>query len=261
MNKHIYFKYPSVFLICITILVLFIKNIYFHAITFGEFPVFDTGMGLTIFKFYLAKLLCPVFISFILLITYRRIWIIACMALIDILCIANVIYFKSYDMFLTINSVTLVGNMDGAWSSLEAYMDARLLLFPFLTAIWFVILYKIPLPHARDIKALIYGMLCLFIVTYLNNILVYDYTDACGITNLSNRSEDNKFTFKSYCRIPFMGIAMHRVDNRKYVYEQSILSYFPSSIMSFCKQKYKGVPALTSNDLKLLEALTPYGGG
>ena len=261
MNKHIYFKYPSVFLICITILVLFIKNIYFHAITFGEFPVFDTGMGLTIFKFYLAKLLCPVFISFILLITYRRIWIIACMALIDILCIANVIYFKSYDMFLTINSVTLVGNMDGAWSSLEAYMDARLLLFPFLTAIWFVILYKIPLPHARDFKALIYGMLCLFIVTYLNNILVYDYTDACGITNLSNRSEDNKFTFKSYCRIPFMGIAMQRVDNRKYVYEQSILSYFPSSIMSFCKQKYKGVPALTSNDLKLLEALTPYGGG
>ena len=247
------FKHPRIFLICATILVLFIKNIYFHATTFGEFPEMNTGMGLTIFKFYLAKLLCPIFISYLLLITCKRIWVLVCMIIVDIFCIANIIYFKSYDMFLTIHSIALVGNMDGAWSSLEAYADARLLVFPLLTILWYILTCKTSISCERNIKCLIYGLVCLFVVSYLNNVLIYDFTDACGITKLSNRPDNHQFTFKNYYRFPFMGIAMHRVDNRKYVYEQSIISYFPSSIASYCKEKYKGVPELTPNDLEMIQ--------
>lgn len=252
--KYVQVKHPRILLMSVAALILFAKNIYFHAITFGVFPEFSSGMGLTILKFYIAKLLCPIFLSFILLISYRTIWMTACMFLADLLCIANVIYFKSYDMFLTINSITLVGNMDGAWTSLEAYLDARLLQFPFLTVLWIILSYKINLPSTRNIKALSIGIGILFLTTYLNNIFIYDYTDACGVTKLHS-STGIPFTFKKYCRFPFMGIAMHSMDNRRYVYEQSILSYFPSSVASSCKEKYKGVPKITPNDFKIISPL------
>ena len=53
----------------------------------------------------------------------------------------------------------------------------------------------------------------LSIVGYVNNILIYDYTDACRIAKFSNRPKDIPFTFKKYCRLPFLGLAMHSIDN------------------------------------------------
>ncbi|MBR2370178.1 MAG: hypothetical protein IKA83_08485 [Paludibacteraceae bacterium] len=167
------------------------------------------------------------------------------MLLADFLCLANIIYFKSYDLFLTIDSISLLGNMDGAWTSLEAYLDVRLLLFPLSTAIWIMLSYLIKLQSNRNPK--IGGVLVvfLFILGYTNNILIYDYTDVCGVTKFSNNATNTPFTFKKYCRLPFMGIAMHRMDGRTYVYEQSILSYLPSEILRFVRE--------IGNDVELTE--------
>ena len=95
----------------------------------------------------------------------------------------------------------------------------------------------------------------LLIVGYVNNILIYDYTDACRIAKFSNRPKDIPFTFKKYCRLPFLGLAMHSIDNRTYVYEQSILSYFPSSVIAFVRDCGKKVE-LTARDVSLVEKLT-----
>ena len=95
----------------------------------------------------------------------------------------------------------------------------------------------------------------LLIVGYVNNILIYDYTDACRIAKFSNRPKDIPFTFKKYCRLPFLGLAMHSIDNRTYVYEQSILSYFPSSVIAFIRDCGKKV-GLTARDVSLVEKLT-----
>ena len=139
LNKWRNIKHPRAFLICIATIILFFKSIYFHALTFGEFPRFECDMALTLYKFYMAKLLCPILISSILLLTSKKYWVTFCMLFADLLCLANIIYFKSYDLFLTIDDVLLVGNMDGAWTSLEAYLDVRLLMFPLTTLLWIVL--------------------------------------------------------------------------------------------------------------------------
>ena len=139
LNKWRNIKHPRAFLICIATIILFFKSICFHALTFGEFPRFECGMALTLYKFYMAKLLCPILISSILLLTSKKYWVTFCMLFADLLCLANIIYFKSYDLFLTIDDVLLVGNMDGAWTSLEAYLDVRLLMFPLTTLLWIVL--------------------------------------------------------------------------------------------------------------------------
>lgn len=245
INKLMRERHSIWLLFIIAVLILSFKTIYFHQLTFGLFPQCASGMALTICKFYVAKLLPSILISSILLFVPNKIWITICMLLADFLCLANIIYFKSYDLFLTIDSISLLGNMDGAWTSLEAYLDVRLLLFPLSTAIWIMLSYLIKLQSNRNPK--IGGVLVvfLFILGYTNNILIYDYTDVCGVTKFSNNATNTPFTFKKYCRLPFMGIAMHRMDGRTYVYEQSILSYLPSEILRFVRE--------IGNDVELTE--------
>ena len=249
-------KHPRFILFVASILILFSKSIYFHSLTFGVFPSCELEMALTIYKFYMAKLLCPILISSVLLFTSKKHRITLCMVLVDIFCIANIIYFKCYDLFLTPNDLFLVGNMDGAWTSLEAYLDARLLVFPLLTIVWILISVFVVICNMQIISHIaVGGVICvLFILSYANNILVYDYTDACGVTKLPNRSNDVPFTFKKYCRLPFMGIAMHRLDNRTYVYEQSILSYLPAVIIGYLKDAQSDVE-LSAQDVTTLNKL------
>ena len=257
LNKWRNIKHPRAFLICIATIILFFKSIYFHALTFGEFPRFECGMVLTLYKFYMAKLLCPILISSILLLTSKKYWVTLCMLFADLLCLANIIYFKSYDLFLTIDDVLLVGNMDGAWTSIEAYLDMRLLMFPLSTLLWTALPISLKNHNTLNIKIIQWGgvIFLLSIVGYVNNILIYDYTDACRIAKFSNRPKDIPFTFKKYCRLPFLGLAMHSIDNRTYVYEQSILSYFPSVVIAFVRDCGKKVE-LTAHDISLVEKLT-----
>ena len=157
LNKWRNFKHPRAFLICIATIILFFKSIYFHALTFGEFPRFECGMVLTLYKFYMAKLLCPILISSILLLTSKKYWVTLCMLFADLLCLANIIYFKSYDLFLTIDDVLLVGNMDGAWTSIEAYLDMRLLMFPLSTLLWTALPISLKDHNTLNIKIIQWG--------------------------------------------------------------------------------------------------------
>ena len=150
LNKCRNIKHPRIFLICVATLILFLKSTYFHALTFSEFPRFECDMALTLYKFYMAKLLCPILISSILLFTSKKYWVTLCMLFTDLLCLANIIYFKCYDLFLTIDDVLLVGNMDGAWTSIEAYLDIRLLIFPLSTLLWIAL--PISLPSCNSLK-------------------------------------------------------------------------------------------------------------
>ena len=152
LNKCRNIKHPRTFLICVATLILFFKSIYFHALTFSEFPRFGCDMALTLYKFYMAKLLCPILVASILLLTPKKYWVTLCMLLADLLCIANIIYFKCYDLFLTIDDILLVGNMDGAWTSIEAYLDVRLLMFPISTLLWIVLSIPVKIHNRLNIS-------------------------------------------------------------------------------------------------------------
>ena len=90
-------------------------------------------------------------------ITSKKYWVTLCMLFADLLCLANIIYFKCYDLFLTIDDVLLVGNMDGAWTSIEAYLDIRLLMFPLSTLLWIALPISLKNHNMLNIKTIQWG--------------------------------------------------------------------------------------------------------
>ena len=76
------------------------------------------------------------FLSAFVFIAKRQYWTIVVNILLDIWCIANLFYFKANGFFLTFDMIFMVDNMDGFWSSLNAYMGWDIMMFLFITGIY-----------------------------------------------------------------------------------------------------------------------------
>lgn len=117
----------------------------------------------------------PLFIASFVFITKQYWWTIVASLLVDIWCIANLIYFKTYDAFLSINDILLVGNMDGAWSSLTVYFDGNMIWMLLLTIIWgiFVLMF-IKRSGNRKWTIFFFLLFILFVLSYMNNYFIHN---------------------------------------------------------------------------------------
>ena len=167
-------------------LVLFTKCVIFHWDAFHSLLISSAWRDpLSFYKFYMAKLLMPLFIASFVFVSKRYWWTIVVSLLVDIWCIANLIYFKTYDAFLSVNDILLVGNMDGAWSSITAYFDGNMIFMLLLTIIWGIFVFIFPNNTGKRKWAIfISSLFILFGLTYLNNYLIYN------IKVLSNKSNE-----------------------------------------------------------------------
>lgn len=121
-------------------IILFLKNILFHLDAFHTILISSLWQDpLSFYKFYMAKLLMPLFIASFLFISKHRWWTIVLSVLVDLWNTANIIYYKTYDAFLSINDIFLINNMDGAWSSITVYFDKYITYGFLLTIIWCII--------------------------------------------------------------------------------------------------------------------------
>lgn len=162
-------------LFCTFVLILFLKSLLFHWDAFHVILISSLWSDpLSFYKFYMAKLLMPLFISSFLFISHKRWWTIIVAVIVDIWCISNLIYYKTYNAFLTVNDILLANNMDGAWSSITAYFDGSMILLVILTIIWglFVFLLRKRIESRRWI-IFVSSLLILFVLAYMNNYLIY----------------------------------------------------------------------------------------
>ena len=125
-------------------LLLFAKSLLFHWSVFHSILISSLWKApLAFFKFYMAKLSMPLCIAGFVFIAKRQWWTIALAILVDIWCIANSIYFKTYDCFLTIDDILLAGNMSGFWSSVLSYVDWTMAVALLMTILWCPVVYYI----------------------------------------------------------------------------------------------------------------------
>lgn len=82
---------------------------------------------------FLAKGAAAVILAVLVTFTSRRYPIFILLCLTDCWMIANILFYRSYRLFLTWSQFTLIGNMDGFWGSIIPYCTPSLLLFPALT--------------------------------------------------------------------------------------------------------------------------------
>ena len=172
-------KYVQCSLFVLFTMCLFIKCILFHWDAFHSILISSLWRDpLSFYKFYMAKLLMPLFISSFIFISKRYWWTIIVSLLIDFWCIANLVYFKAYDAFLSVYDILLVGNMGRAWSSVTAYFDWYMLGILEITILWcglcFIVCKVCNCKYKRRWGGGFCSLLIVFILAYTNNNLIYN---------------------------------------------------------------------------------------
>ena len=169
-------KHKQSILFALFAILLFIKCLLFHKDAFNVIDVCSFWHNpLSFYKFYMAKLLMPLVLSSFLFITRSYWWTIIVSFLVDIWCVANLIYYKTYDAFLSVYDILLVGNMEGAWSSVTAYFDWYMFVMFALTLLWgilYVVFPKIILK--RNWKRFTGSLLVIYLLAYANNFFIYN---------------------------------------------------------------------------------------
>lgn len=104
--------------------IIFTKNLLFHYSCFGYLELSSLWKApIEFFAFYLAKLSPAIFIASFVFISKRRWWLITVCLLLDLWLVADMLYFRANGFFLDAETITLVGNLDGFWSSVVAYIN------------------------------------------------------------------------------------------------------------------------------------------
>ena len=261
------------------VLFLFLKCILFHWDAFHSILISSLWKDpLSFYKFYMAKLLMPLFISSFIFISKTQWWTIFVSSLIDIWCIANLIYFKTYDAFLSVNDILLVGNMNGAWSSITAYFDWYMAVMILLTILWCVVYFLFGTMNApRSWKLLSLSLLITIFLAFLNNYFTYDikfWSDKSKNEAILLADEANEWiTFVNahggheynswFYNIPFASLYAIATDGtaikadfmEQYIRQQSIISDFIAiNIYYIFHQDFsEDIIPLTDEDIRLLQ--------
>lgn len=262
-------------------LLLFGKCIVFHWGAFHSILISSLWRDpFSFFRFYIAKLLMPICIASFVLISKHRWWTILVSLLVDIWSIANLIYYKTYDNFLCISDVLMIGNMGEAWSSIPTYIDISMWVLLAMTLVWTLLyIYIAPSPDKRH--WIVWGVVV--VITYgiatLNNYLTYDVRFWGSMKDLSI-SANRKAAQRDFADFSIEVEAFQNIENENlnylpfyyfyyrakdaatanlssqvdYVRHQSILSYlFAVTIYHCFKTNMEGeIIDLTTNEKNII---------
>ncbi len=76
-----------------------------------------------------------------LFLTKKNRWTIIVALILDAWIIANLFYYRANSLFLSVNTISMAGNMNGFWASLKTYASWSMLAFPFLTLLYGLFLH------------------------------------------------------------------------------------------------------------------------
>lgn len=268
--RNIFHKYAQWITFGLFTLLLFIKMVTFH------YEVFRSILISSIFtepfefiRFYLIKFIPALFFgAFVLISRVNKWWTIVVSFLIDVWCLCNIVYFKTYDMFLTIDDILLVNNMDGAWSSVLGYIDIGILSLFCGTIVWSIFVWYI---HSYVGKRywgwFLVSLLLVFGVSVGNNYYLFENFDTVADKEtfeaennwrkLERMNESDIFMRYSYklINVPYMrtyyGVRSGEIDDYTFIQESkssiqrsTILAYIPQILIRYCCRKHDNISAL-----------------
>jgi AraC-like DNA-binding protein len=84
---------------------------------------------------WLANAAAALIVALPVLLTRRKYPVFVILGVTDVWLTANIIYYRSYRLFITWHLLKLTSNMDGFWNSIVPYLSVSLLVFPALTVL------------------------------------------------------------------------------------------------------------------------------
>ena len=224
---------------------LFVKTMLFHWTTQHSILLSSLWKApAAFFAFWGGKLVPVLFLSAFVFIAKRQYWTIVVNILLDIWCIANLFYFKANGFFLTFDMIFMADNMDGFWSSLNAYMGWDIMMFLFITGIYIAIfcLTKIFSTTKRYTIITVLMIMFAFLWASLTNFLYQKINyDKFGKPNKGQLVEQTTriqyqycFLFGNFYKDVIIGGAWLEKGDwwvKGYINNNSIISYFPAMLL------------------------------
>lgn len=168
---------------------IFFKNILFHWECFYSFNVASASH----FSFWLNKIIIALFISLFVLISKRLWWTLLCSALIDFWLLANLLYFKANDLFLSLDAIKMANNLKGFENSVTALIDSEVLIFIGISVLLFIIqIFFVYLSQGkRFVKTFVIGVFFIYLLMILSHFPTW-YVDYKSTKDTREIREQNK---------------------------------------------------------------------
>ena len=132
---------------------IFVKCLLFHLFCFNYVAISSLwNAPHDFFSFYVAKLLPALSIASFVFIFKRKWWMIMASIIIDLWLVANFIYYRANDLFLDTETIMIVDNLNGFWSSIATYLNWKSLSFFVLTILLCIFLAFVNVKDERNWK-------------------------------------------------------------------------------------------------------------
>lgn len=139
-------KYATLILASIFAFTLFLQCCFFHYQAFHSILISSLWNDpITFLTFYAPKISISLFIASFVFLFKRKSWIIYFSFIISLWIIAELIYFRANGIFLDSYSFTMIGNMDGFWSSVPMYFyfaDVVVFIPPIIVVMFYIMWSK-----------------------------------------------------------------------------------------------------------------------
>lgn len=242
------------------VFVLFVKNILFDYATFHSLVISSLWKSTSyFFLYYSGKLIPALFLGSFIFLFKNKIWTIVVMLLIDLWMISNTIYYAANELFLDIDSILMVSNLQGFGLSIFTYLDVWTIIPLVCTIIYTIILIAIgglKINHVLSYKNV-------FVLTFVFSLLLQFSCDLLTyLPKLHNkdtqfvRKNDGEFFVRSLDHfIPFRSL-YYNVDIwgyedyiSDYIHYKSIIQYLPAIIYSYVGRNLNEIPVVTQSEI------------
>ena len=205
---------------------IFLKCVLFHLMCFQTLPVSTLLHNPHRLSVYLSKAAMAVFVASFVFLSKRKHWTVVVSIILDIWIIANFIYFRANNLFITLDAIMMANNMNGFWSSVILYMNWNVLLFPLITTIYALLIYPIPLNTHKHFVS--------YLTTTLLALILWISTGVCWYNSGSYNPTYKMFV--PFC--PFEELDKKWNGPNAYIRESSIASYFFTCILDGINMQY-----------------------
>lgn len=234
----------------VVVLVVFVKNLFFHYSCFSYMALSTLWEApLDFFAFYLAKLSPAIFIASFIFLIKRKWWLVPICFILDIWLIANMIYFRANGFFLDVDTIAMVGNMEGFWSSIFSYVNWSVFSIVGTTLFLAIYLLIVSMRSKRnDIqtnwRVFVLGMVVIVLLGLFDWFLGYRNTKETS----SGANDGWKYNFITASKQTVMG--NNPAINSQWVEAQSPMHFFPALVFSYAYGLYYH----SSTDVSLTES-------
>ncbi len=224
---------------------IFIKCVLFHWTCFHSILISSLWKNpIDWWLFYLPKIAFSVIIASVIFITKRKYWSIYFLVLLDLWCLANLVYYRSNAALLDNFSFSMAGNMDGYWSSV------LFLIYP-QDSVFFII-------------TLLYGLSFLFLdnrqVSWKMSLIsiIVGYLLSIGGQFLMTQKKEYKSWYPMYFE-PFSQKVRTNIDYTGWIKRTSLLHSFGCIVCDFYNSsKAKNVKLEKEDIEKFNTFISPY---